>query len=113
VRANADDDRTDSDTDATAHSGSTWFSLVARALLGKDAGLHLHLLTGFPERTCYRYTARDNPRDPPTYLLRRLLHSEQGWIWFEATMDGCDAEWWRDLQKARRIAKVIRDEQFE
>jgi hypothetical protein len=82
-----------------------WFTDIIGALLPKDAGLALHVTTGFEERTCYRYAAGD--RKPPAYFLRALLRSEQGWTWLAAVMDGTDAEWWLELQRARRIAEAI------
>lgn len=82
-----------------------WFTDIVGALLPKDAGLALHVTTGFEERTCYRYAAGD--RRPPAYFLRALLRSDQGWTWLAAVMDGTDAEWWLELQRARRIAEAI------
>lgn len=82
-----------------------WFADICRVLLPKDAGLALHVTTGFEERTCYRYAAGD--RKPPAYFLRALLRTDQGWQWLAAIMDGSDAEWWRELQRARKIAEAI------
>jgi|SRR6185312_5718483 len=82
-----------------------WFSNICAQLLPKDAGFALHITTGFEERTCYRYAAGN--RKPPAYFLRALLRSDQGWTWLSAIMDGADAEWFRDLQRARRVAEVI------
>lgn len=95
-------------TNGRGHSGSIekaadqsdsedcgWFAELARPLLaGADAGFALHILTGFHERTCYRYAAGD--RKPPAYFLRALLHSDQGATWLSAIMDGCEAPWWLD-----------------
>lgn len=91
----------------SVQADSSWFSDVCRQLVRKDAGLALHLLTGFEERTCYRYAAND--RKPPGYFIRALLRSAQGEMWLAALMDGSDATWWKELQKARRIAEVMRD----
>lgn len=87
--------------DQTVSETEQWFEEICRALLPKDAGLALHLTTGFEERTCYRYAAGD--RKPPAYFLRALLRSEQGWTWLAAIMDGSDAEWWRDIEAARDL----------
>lgn len=78
-----------------------WFSDICRVLLPKDAGFSLHVATGIEERTCYRYAAGD--RKPSAALIRQLLHSEQGWTWLAAFMDGSDATWWRELQTARDL----------
>jgi hypothetical protein len=82
-----------------------WFVEIVRGLLPKEAGLALHISTGFEERTCYRYAAGE--RKPPGYFIRALLRTEEGWQWLAAIMDGSDAAWWRDLQRARRIADAL------
>jgi hypothetical protein len=82
-----------------------WFPRACRQLLPKDAGLALHLTTGFEERTCYRYAAGD--RKPPAYFLRALLRSEHGWQWLCAVMEGSEARWLDDIQRGRRIAEAI------
>jgi hypothetical protein len=82
-----------------------WFADLARPLLGKDAGLALHYVTGFPESSCYKYASGD--RKPSGYLIRALLRSEQGAAWLAALMDGSDAEWWREHQRALRIIAQI------
>lgn len=89
----------------TDQSDSDWFATMAQSLLGKDAGLHLSIITGFVERTCYRYASGD--RKPPAYFLRALLRSDQGWTWLSAVMDGSTAAWWRDHQLALRKAKLF------
>lgn len=92
-------------TDQTDSDGNGWFVAMASALLGKDAGYHLHLITGFEERTCYRYAAGD--RKPPGYFICALLRSEQGAQFLAAIMDGSNAEWWRELERAKRIAAQV------
>lgn len=79
----------------------SWFSSPCRALLGSDPGLALHVSIGVPERTAYRYASGERP--VPGYIVRELLRSPQGWQWLAAFMDGSDAEWWRDLDRARRV----------
>jgi hypothetical protein len=39
------------------HLANDWFVKLAKDLYPKDAGFALHLLTGFEERTCYRYAS--------------------------------------------------------
>ena len=75
-----------------------WFSTICRELLPKDAGFALHVITGFEERTCYRYAAGD--RKPPAFFLRSLLRSEQGRTWLNAVMDASNAQWWRHVLTA-------------
>lgn len=82
-----------------------WFADICDGLLPKDAGLALAMATGFNERTCYRYAADD--RKPPGYFIRALLRSEGGWQWLAALMEGSGADWWTELQRAKRIADAI------
>lgn len=84
-----------------------WFYEAAQTLLGKDAGLHLHYITGYPQSTCYAYVA-NNPekrRKPPGPFLRTLFHKPQGRPFLFAFMHGCD--WWTDVQCAVRIKSAI------
>jgi hypothetical protein len=88
-------------------SDTRWFCSICRQLSPSDAGFVLHVLTGFELRSCYRYAA--NETKPPGYFIRALLRSDHGEQWLAALMDGSKASWWRDLQKARRIAQALRD----
>lgn len=104
---------TGSETPITLASESIddeWFYAAAQSLLGKDAGLHLHYITGYPQSSCYAYVARDvdSRRRPPGHFLRTLFWSDQGAPFFEAFMHGCKAQWWLDLQRARRIAEAVK-----
>lgn len=93
-----------SETGITAQTGSGRDLVIANAaktVLGKDAGLHLHYITGFPERTCYRYASGE--REPPMDFLRALFHSPQGEPFLLAFMEGCTAPWWRSLREQRRV----------
>jgi hypothetical protein len=90
-----------------------WFPAICRELWPKDAGFALHVITGFEERTCYRYAAGD--RKPPAFFLRSLLRSEQGRPWLNAVMDGSTAQWWRDVltadasrQKLHAVTELLR-----
>lgn len=82
-----------------------WFVDVVQTLLPKDAGLALHLSTGFEERSCYRYASGD--RKPPGYFIRSLLRTDDGWQWLSGFMEGSDAQWWLDLQLARDIVTLL------
>lgn len=96
--------RSGSEKTSAAQTGSDdhrWFSDPAHVLLGSDPGLALHTLTGMPERTCYRYTSGE--RGIPGFALRQLLRGPQGAQWLAAIMDGADAEWWREHERARRV----------
>lgn len=84
-----------------------WFSELARGLLGKDAGLALHVTTGYPLDSCRKYAARSNARATPGNLIRDLLRSDQGRQWLNGIMAGCDAEWWLAQQRAERIVEQI------
>ncbi len=98
-----------SEKTSTAHSGideqNGWFSGPCHALLGSDPGLALSFLARIPERTAYRYAQGE--RFPPGFVIRTLLRSDGGWQWLSALMEGSNATWWRDLQRARRIAEAI------
>lgn len=91
---------------ATDQTDSNWFAPVCKALLPKDAGFALHVVTGVEERSCYRYAAGD--RKPSGDFIRALLRSEQGATWLAAIMDGSTAEWWRELQTARDLCSRYR-----
>ena len=105
---NASDPAAACGTGSTAGSGREWFPEAAQAVLGKDAGLHLHYLTGFPERSCYYYAA--GKREPRVDFIRALVRSPQGEPFFNAIMSGCTAQWWLDLQRERRVgAAALRE----
>lgn len=88
-----------------------WFYDVARDVLGKDAGLHLHYITGYPESSCYAYTARDatKRRRPPEHFLRKLFHAPQGKPFHAAFMHGCAAQWWLEQQRAAEVGRKVLD----
>lgn len=95
---------------ATAHADSddeNWFGKLAQQLLcGTDAGFALNLLTGVPERSCYRYASGE--RDPTGWFVRQLLRSEQGQTWLNAIMDGSDVRWWREQQLAAKLHALLK-----
>lgn len=95
--------------DTVASDSEDWFGEIARSLLGKDAGFGLHLATGAPEGSCYKYvtTNEHNRRHPPANILRLVLRTDGGWQWLSGVMDGSDAPWWLELKRARRIAEAI------
>lgn len=96
-------------TAASDSDDSDWFGSIGRALLGKDAGFALHLLTGTPEGSCYKYvTTQPSRRQPPGWLIVQLLRTDQGRTWLNAFMEGSEAEWWREHQRTERIAEAIR-----
>lgn len=96
-----------SDADS-AQTGSEFFASVCSTIFGKDAGLALHLATGVPERSCYRYASGD--RDVPVLVLRAVLHSDQGEPFLLALMDGCTAQWWIEFQKHERMGRAAERE---
>jgi hypothetical protein len=98
-------DQTDSASDQSANE---WFISLAGRLYPKDAGLAMHLVTGFEDRTCYRYAAGD--RKTPGYLIYVLLRSDHGRQWYAAIMDGCRAKWWLERQERRRqLTSILRE----
>lgn len=97
-----------SDFGVTAASGSdaeNWLKTASSALLGKDAGLHLHYITGYPERSCYYYASGE--RAAPADFLRKLFRSPQGEPFLLAFMQDCDADWWREHERARRVGLQV------
>jgi hypothetical protein len=95
-------------TDAAAitdHLDKDWFVQIVESLAPKDSGYALHLVTGFEQRSCYRYASGE--RKPPAYFLRALLRSDQGKQWLAAIMDGSEAEWWCEHQRAERIVAQV------
>ncbi len=84
-----------------------WFAKMAQALHPEKPGTVLWTITGVDERLCQRYAAGHTR--PPAYFLRSLLRSEGGWTYLAFLMDGSKATWWRDLQRARRVAVVLND----
>lgn len=104
-------------TSGLGSDGSDWFGELARPLLGKEPGVALHYIVGddFPISTCSKYVAKTEAsrRQPPGYLIRALLRSNQGEPFFLALMDGCGAAWWVDLQRQIRNAERVKNAQFE
>lgn len=99
VRSASAADQTDSD------AGNDWFVSVIEKLLPKDAGFALHIITGFEDRTCYRYANGD--RKVPGYFLLMLLCSPQGETFMRAFMHGRDVPWWRDMERAKACADAF------
>jgi hypothetical protein len=93
------------DTPGTGSEDSEWFAKAAWVVLGKDAGLHLHYLTGYPESTCYAYVTKDptKRRSPREHFLRKLIRSDQGEPFFNAFMEGCEALWWSEWRRQRAV----------
>lgn len=89
------------DDGKSAVENEDWFCEMARALLPTKPGTQLHYITGYDERLCQRYAA--GHVKPSAFFLRKLLRSEQGAPFLNALMDGCDAQWWLDAQRERRV----------
>ena len=53
-----------------------WFKNTCRDYLGSDPGLALHVETGVPERSCYRYASGE--RELPIYMLWKLFQTPNG-----------------------------------
>lgn len=98
-------------TDQTGSGENAWFVDLCKQILPKDAGLHLHYITGFPERTCYRYASGE--RGVSGEFFRALLRSPQGQPFLNAIMHGSDAAWWSDLQRKIRNADRVDGAGFE
>lgn len=106
VTENVASKSTDTATDRNVSDDEEcWFSNTSSALLGPGAGTTLHYITGFDERSCYRY-ANGSVR-PPGYFIRALLRSEQGATWLNGIMDGCEARWWREHNSIAAKAALL------
>lgn len=99
VRSASATDQTDSD------DANDWFVTPIAQLLPKDAGFALHLITGFEDRTCYRYA--EGSRKVPGYFLLMLLASKQGEAFMRAFMAGRDVSWWQDMERAKVCADAF------
>jgi hypothetical protein len=86
-----------------------WFYAAACSLLGKDPGLQLNLLTGYPVSSCSAYVHNEwaKRRRPPEHFIRAVCHVEQGF--HSAFMGGCEARWWLDFQHAAEIGRKVLD----
>lgn len=88
-----------------------WFYTAACSLLGKDPGLQLHLLTGYPVSSCSAYVHNEwsKRRRPPEHFIRAVchLHDERGF--FDAFMAECAAPWWLDLNRHADIGRKVLD----
>lgn len=104
----ADDNFVTPESTKSVANDENWFFGACRQLYDGKPGTALHFSTGFDERSCQRYAA--GTVKPPAYFLRALLRSEQGWTWLNATMDGSKAQWWRDLNGARKLAEQFKIE---
>lgn len=98
----------DESTDGkSAADDSGWFANAAQRLLPDKPGTILHLTTGLgDERLCQRYAA--GTVRPPAYFFRALLRTDQGGLWLDAAMDGCEARWWTELKRDREHAAKFR-----
>lgn len=83
-----------------------WFSLAARSLYPHKPGAILHHTTHLgDERLCQRYASGEVR--PPAYFLRALQRSDiAGEQWLHATMDGCTAPWWIQMQHERAVGRA-------
>lgn len=101
----------DSDSEITSGLDSDdWFGPLVRPMLGKEPGVALHHMVGpeFPISTCAKYVSKTETsrRQPPGYLIRALLRSEQGGAFLNAVMHGSEAQWWLDMERERKLAAV-------
>ena len=85
-----------------------WFPGLAKFVAPKKPAPIIAYLTGEPERTCYEWVR--GKFDPPSRVIIRLLHSDQGWRVLEYLMRGCKQPWWLDTVRARRCAAAYEQE---
>lgn len=84
-----------------------WFPGLAKFISAKKPAPIIAYLTSEPERTCYEWVR--GKFDPPSRVLIRLLHSDQGWRVLEYLMRGCKAPWWIEVRQARECAGAYED----
>lgn len=82
-----------------------WFMRIAHSLWPDKPSAWLRSLTGFPDRTCR--SAANGHTDPSGPLLYTLLRGNQGGRVLNGIMHGSDAEWWREHERAERIATQL------
>jgi|GEM_PF-3330670 len=81
-----------------------WFPGLAKFLSPIKPAATIHFLTKEPERTCYEWVR--GKFDPPSRILIRLLHTDQGWRVLEYLMRGCKEKWWLEVQCARIASRA-------
>jgi len=82
-----------------------WFPALAKFLSPNKPAAAVHYLTSEPERTCYEWVR--GKFDPPSRVLLRLLHTDQGWRVLEFIMRGCKQPWWHEVVRARACAAAF------
>jgi hypothetical protein len=87
-----------------------WIFNTSLDVYGKDAGLHLHRVTGYPESSCYAYVARDGTkrRRPPEHFGRAIIHQSDDQRFFDAFMAGCTSPWWIEFQRNAELGRQVR-----
>lgn len=99
----------ESETSNTLASGNEWFYEAATEILGGEAGLQLHYITGYPASSCYAYVAHDSAkrRRPPEHFFRTLFSKDQGEPFFNAFMASCKARWWSEREYATAVGQQV------
>lgn len=85
-----------------------WFMHIAHSLWGNgenSPAKWLRYFTGFPERTCRSAAAGDT--EVSSAMLYVLLRGDAGEAVFEKIMVDAPSDWFRKLQRAKRIAAAI------
>lgn len=86
----------------SAAGSCKWLPGLANFLWPKKPAATIHFLTDEPERTCYEWVR--GKFDPPSRVLVKLLHTDQGWRVLEYLMRGCKQDWWLSLRAAKECA---------
>lgn len=76
-----------------------WFSGLAKFLSPNKPAAAIHYLTDEPERTCYEWVR--GKFDPPSRVVIKLLHTDQGWRVLDYLMRGSREPWWQEVVEAR------------
>lgn len=87
-------------------SGSTRRVLDrARSIFPVKTAHYLHLLTGYPVRTCEHWLAKGRMPDAAMWAL---LQSEHGIRFLVAGMEGARPAWWSRLARVGLLTNVLR-----
>jgi len=83
-----------------------WFMRIVHGLWPIKTIAWLQSFTGFPERTCR--SAGSGATEPSSAMLYVLLRGDAGWDILSGIMEGSEARWWTDIQRARLDSELLR-----
>jgi hypothetical protein len=78
---------------------------MSRALWGANAAKEIQFITTRSERTCRAWASGDS--EPPASVLATLLLSGNADAVLKYILGDADSEWWREHERALRIARQV------